>query len=111
MKFRSCTAVYRPDLKETCWKLTEGEYCFNLQTGPGPTPGPPYTVLCCVLPEDVPGLHCIAVNIKDSIVGRPTWTWDGNIESPTLRPSIASGPKKNRIWHGYLRAGVFQACE
>lgn len=35
-----------------------------------------------------------------------SWTWDGNLEKPTLTPSI------HRVghWHGYLRDGFFQSC-
>lgn len=34
------------------------------------------------------------------------WTWDGNIEKPTLKPSI------HRVghWHGWLRSGRFVSC-
>lgn len=42
----------------------------------------------------------------------PTWTWDGNKESPTLSPSIHHQSKcANQVrthWHGYLRNGVFE---
>ena len=45
-----------------------------------------------------------------------TWGWDGNVESPTLTPSILVsvmwGEERQRVfWHGYLKAGVFSACE
>lgn len=32
-----------------------------------------------------------------------TWEWDGNVESPTLIPSI------NHVnhWHGHLKKGIF----
>lgn len=36
------------------------------------------------------------------------WLWDGNVEKPTLSPSI------KRIggcgWHGFLTKGVFETC-
>jgi hypothetical protein len=35
------------------------------------------------------------------------WTWDGNVESPTLRPSLG---QRCCGWHGYLTAGRFVAC-
>lgn len=33
--------------------------------------------------------------------GRPTWTWNGNTEKPTLNPSV------NIVgaWHGWIREG------
>jgi hypothetical protein len=35
------------------------------------------------------------------------WTWDGNADAPTLRPSILHRPCN---WHGYLTAGEFAPC-
>lgn len=34
------------------------------------------------------------------------WRWDGDIESPTLTPSILHRPCK---WHGYLTSGEFKS--
>lgn len=36
------------------------------------------------------------------------WTWDGNLERPTLSPSIqrTTGCR----WHGWLRNGVLTTC-
>lgn len=35
-----------------------------------------------------------------------SWEWNGNVEAPTLQPSI------NHVgcWHGWLTAGVFTPC-
>lgn len=39
--------------------------------------------------------------------GGPTWTFDGDYEKPTLKPSIQkTSPCR---WHGYLTSGVFQS--
>lgn len=38
--------------------------------------------------------------------GAPTWQWDGNLDAPTLTPSINCV----RCWHGFLRAGTFEEC-
>lgn len=37
------------------------------------------------------------------------WQWDGNVASPTLRPSILHRDCACR-WHGYLTAGEFVSC-
>lgn len=37
----------------------------------------------------------------------PSWIWDGNIEKPTLTPSIYR--KTACGWHGYLRAGIWES--
>ena len=44
------------------------------------------------------------LNIHSSTHG---WTWDGNADAPTLRPSILHRPCN---WHGYLTAGEFAPC-
>lgn len=49
--------------------------------------------------------------------GGDHWTWDGNLERPTLMPSIrvsypfAKAKNATTLWHGYLKAGVFRNCE
>jgi hypothetical protein len=46
----------------------------------------------------------------------PSWDWDGNVEAPTLTPSVRrivkrrdTGEQKTH-WHGWLRAGVWESC-
>lgn len=51
-------------------------------------------------------VHCIEVNQGEKKQG--SWLWDGNVEKPTLLPSIAC--KTPCAWHGYLTAGVFTPC-
>jgi hypothetical protein len=36
------------------------------------------------------------------------WFWDGNVEKPTLTPSIQSLSACR--WHGFLTSGVFMQC-
>lgn len=55
------------------------------------------------------GIHMLTVNEPNS------WTWDGNLEAPTLSPSIAShGAAVDGVWvadwlcHSYLEAGLFR---
>lgn len=37
---------------------------------------------------------------------RDGWKWDGNVDAPTLEPSV-----HNRgHWHGWLRAGVWESA-
>ena len=46
------------------------------------------------------------------------WTWDGNMEKPTLSPSLGlhrshegqTVGADGYHWHGYLKAGVFEEC-
>lgn len=38
----------------------------------------------------------------------PAWGWDGNVEAPTLSPSVRM--LTPCAWHGYLRAGFWESC-
>lgn len=52
------------------------------------------------------GLHMLPVNTDKT---SPAWSWDGNLEAPTLSPSIlthASG--KQPQCHSFLRNGIFE---
>ena len=41
----------------------------------------------------------------------PHWQWDGNVEKPTLTPSIGSPRMNEGIgYHGYLRNGNWIGC-
>lgn len=54
------------------------------------------------------GLHMLPVN---SDWKTPSWSWDGNLDAPTLSPSILtrrSGPDGTSVCHSFLRAGVFE---
>ena len=46
---------------------------------------------------------------------RPTkaasWVWDGDLERPTLEPSIRAVYGDETVWHGYMKAGRLVACE
>lgn len=55
------------------------------------------------------GMHMLPVNV--TLLNRPSWQWDGNLEAPTLSPSILSRGSYvdgERICHSFLRAGVFE---
>lgn len=47
----------------------------------------------------------VAPEVKASPYARPTWKFDGNLERPTLTPSV------HHIghWHGWVRAGRMQS--
>lgn len=61
----------------------------------------------------VPGdgyVRCIDVDLEK----RPSkWQWDGNVEAPTLKPSIRAwhGIREKEIWHGFFRAGNFVGAD
>lgn len=39
-------------------------------------------------------------------LNQPTWGWDGNVEHPTLRPSIFLS--RSCLWHGALDEGIWK---
>ena len=51
------------------------------------------------------------VNGPDSVIlnGEIAWGWDGDIDSPTLNPSIDCKCGENG-WHGYLKKGELIEC-
>lgn len=63
---------------------------------------------CAATREGYEGLHMLPVTGDGSL--RPTWTWDGNLEAPTLSPSILTRSNWEGVeWvcHSFLVAGVF----
>jgi hypothetical protein len=54
------------------------------------------------------GLHMLPVNSPH--IDKLSWEWDGNLESPTLSPSIRTRggyAGSNAVCHSFLKAGVF----
>ena len=68
-----------------------------------------YQALMFVCPgcvtEDREGIHILPVNAD---IDKPSWDWDGNLEAPTLHPSILTTPHDGPLCHSFLRAGVFE---
>lgn len=71
-------------------------------------------------PDGYDGIHSLPVNAPPKL-DRPSWDWDGNLEAPTLSPSILTNgtrgdPTRLRDdgspvfprCHSYLRAGIFE---
>lgn len=80
-----------------------------------------YDVLAFVCPgcasDGHSGLHMLAVNTD---LHSPAWTWDGNLDAPTLTPSIltqwgmvdaAARGVAPFTCHSFLTAGVFHFLE
>ena len=55
------------------------------------------------------GLHMLPVNSPH--IDKPSWEWDGNLEFPTLSPSILTrggALGKDGVCHSFLKAGIFE---
>ena len=60
----------------------------------------------CAETDGNTGLHMLPVN---TTVTSPSWTWDGNLEAPTVNPSILThGDTDAKRCHSFLRSGVFE---
>lgn len=61
----------------------------------------------CAELYDNDGLHMLPVNTTEHT---PSWDFDGNLDAPTLSPSILTGKESpsRGVCHSYLRAGVFE---
>lgn len=46
--------------------------------------------------------------------GRPVWTWDGNVDAPTVSPSVrlffTDEGKDVTVCHYFLKAGKIEFC-
>jgi hypothetical protein len=77
--------------------------------------GTTYTALMFVCPgcvagavakghDGYAGLHMLPVNSPQT---SPSWDWDGNLDAPTLSPSILTDGAYGRC-HSFLKGGVFE---
>ena len=89
-------------------ELSPGEFSWNDEDGP-------VRELTFMVPGDEWGfIRTITCYRKGNHPGHVAWEWDGDMDKPTLNPSIAAkgAPDgKTMVWHGYLTAGRFEACE
>lgn len=74
------------------------------------TEGVEYDLLCfvcpgCVQMDGTAGIHMLPVN-TDAI--SPSWDWDGNLDRPSVSPSIRSGKPPGKVCHKFLYEGIFQ---
>lgn len=58
----------------------------------------------CIAMVGGSGLHLLPINTTSK---SPAWTWNGNLEKPTLSPSILTGRGSDKICHCFLQDGVF----
>lgn len=57
-------------------------------------------------PSEYEGLHMLPVNQDSNIIGKPAWSFDGNMWYPTLSPSILT--QGYTRCHSFLQHGVFK---
>jgi hypothetical protein len=62
--------------------------------------------------DDPLGAAC-SIPIRPAPADMPSWAWDGNLEKPTLTPSVFHDPKNpqsNYHWHGFITNGEMRGC-
>lgn len=57
-------------------------------------------------PEGYQGIHLLPVNCSD--VKNPSWEFNGDLEKPTLSPSILTKGGYVEVCHSFLTDGVFE---
>lgn len=66
-------------------------------------------------PECMPRLTMLPVILKGKRDGTNAWTWNGNLEIPTLRPSIrteyANEKGERKVIHYWLNDGMCQCLD
>ena len=105
MKFRSIDAK-RVSEETKIWAYNEGEYSIEILDEnhakmfvrcPGAM-----TILLWL--STIPG-----EDPRRGFEGK-YWHWNGDLDKPTLTPSIGVGPKFEQ-WHGFMKNGRLEACE
>ncbi|MFA5941405.1 MAG: DUF6527 family protein [Sinimarinibacterium sp.] len=105
MKIRFVANLDAPDRQpgDAVWLSSGGTGVSDAQGNPVPVREHSALAYTC------PGCNLMgAVNVRPAPSDRHSWEWDGNAESPTLKPSLHHVGCCG--WHGYLTAGVFTAC-
>lgn len=68
-----------------------------------------YKALAFLCPGCNNDMHLLPISGTGKVPnGRPSWDFDGNIESPTLSPSILTQVGSQFICHSFMRNGYFE---
>lgn len=62
-----------------------------------------------------PGCESLHVIWTRNPPGKPTWSWNGDVNNPTCAPSVlcfttGDGGKRTTLCHYFLRAGKIEFC-
>lgn len=89
---------------DACWLSNGGEGVTDADGNPVPLREHAALGYCC------PGCgrYGAAMVGRAKEPSKHQWEWDGNVDEPTLRPSLHHVGCCG--WHGFLTAGEFVAC-
>ncbi len=109
MAFKSCPMVYHESKGESFWRQPPGHFYWAVSDDLTEIH------LWMTLPrqDNDDGSPCCIPIRRGLPIDGPSWGWDGNIEKPTLQPSVfhdPHNPASPHHWHGWIRAGVMEGC-
>jgi Family of unknown function (DUF6527) len=109
--YRSCQGVYHAEAlseyAEEVFGWPPGHFTFSSPDADGTR------YLHMVLPSSRERGSVCAIPVKQGPKTNGAWAWDGNVEKPTITPSIFHdyhSPSSDHAWHGWLKAGQFVGC-
>jgi hypothetical protein len=93
MNTDSCVMILQPDDEAVMDGPVGSYYIKSTPTG---------RIMFIKLPDGSASI----INLRPTQSAGPSWEYDGNLESPTLSPSL------HHIggWHGFARAGRLESC-
>lgn len=80
------------------------------ETGYEPCEATEATHICLNVPGPIPA-RIIPVMQKGKREGTGNWTWNGNVDAPTLRPSVLTRMPSSlgiRVCHSFIKDGQIQ---
>lgn len=110
MSFQSCDMVYHATKDIPFMEFPMGHFYWAVD----PTDGERF--LWMKLPSqdgDPMGAACSIPVRPAADPSMPSWNWDGNLEKPTLTPSVFHDPNQPQSryhWHGFITAGRMVGC-
>jgi hypothetical protein len=108
MAFKSCPMVYHASKGESFLGFPVGHFYWAVDAQDGER------YLWMKLPrqdDDPQGSPC-RIKVKPT-ADTPAWGWAGNVEKPTLTPSVfhdPCNPASPHHWHGFIVAGEMKGC-
>jgi hypothetical protein len=98
----SCRRLSGPNFPEDSAEIQVGDFIWGSEEGDG------MRTLYIVLPGRDPNrLRPDAIHVRfGGSNGVRVWSWDGNLDKPTLAPSL----HWTGDWHGHLENGYLKSC-
>lgn len=107
------TKPLKATLVEDAFKSDDVAGCYSFEEKPADQNGEFWGWFKARCPCGCGSYHRLPIGLKtkppngvDPAGIKATWEWDGNVEVPTLTPSI----HHKGHWHGHVNAGMWESC-